>query len=188
MDRQVEHRIHRRKDNAQGDDDPAVRGVERAKITPGTAPDSEYQRRARDPEPRHAERFDPREQQNCERGTKIVEDRAGDEIKMRWNAIGAERARGSERWPRQSRRGAVHRAILTAAAGHGYRKRNNSGRSSLHNEGKREQSLSTLGTARRSAKRPASRPAAGRSARQRIGARPTHRNVRPGGEGARDAS
>jgi hypothetical protein len=82
VDRGVEARVHRREDGAHARHQPVCGRVGRSERSPGPAPCSQDDRRARDSQPRDAQRFDPREEQDGEGGSEVVEDRAPDEVRV----------------------------------------------------------------------------------------------------------
>jgi hypothetical protein len=78
---QVEQRVHHGQDGAQAREDPALVGGRGTQHPPGPAPGREHDRRRRDPQPRHAQDVDPREQQHRERRPEVVEDRTDQEVR-----------------------------------------------------------------------------------------------------------
>ena len=82
VDRRVEADVHQRQDRAPGEQQPAPVAILRGVRAPRPAPQREDQRRGRDPQPRHAEHVDAREEQHGERGAEVVEDRADEEVQM----------------------------------------------------------------------------------------------------------
>src|SRR4026207_1112636 len=77
-------RRQRAKTRPPGADDRRLRvAVEGSELPRGSAPEGEDERRGGDAEPRDAEHVHPREEQDRERGAKVVEDRAPDEVGLR---------------------------------------------------------------------------------------------------------
>jgi hypothetical protein len=111
VDRQVEARVHRGEhDGEPGDRRPglAVGAAERA---PGTSPQGEDRGRADDAEPGDAQRVDPGEEENGERGSEIVEDRAHDEERVGRGGEGTACERTAQI---QRRRGERHLDMVAA--------------------------------------------------------------------------
>jgi hypothetical protein len=68
VDGQVEHAVHRRQHRRQPGHQPPPRPVQAPPHVPGPAPAGEHQRGRRDPQPRHPQHVDAREEQDREGG------------------------------------------------------------------------------------------------------------------------
>ena len=86
VDREVEAAVHQRQDAPPGQQQPPAAAIEAGERAPGAAPAREDQRGRDDAQPGHAEHVDAREQQHGERRAEVVEDRADDEVAVRWHA------------------------------------------------------------------------------------------------------
>jgi hypothetical protein len=85
-DGEIEAGVHQSQDDAHSDEQTTLSRFPRAKLTPGTPPDREDDRRAGDTQPRHPKHADVREEQHCEGGAEIVKDGAHDKIGVRRNS------------------------------------------------------------------------------------------------------
>jgi hypothetical protein len=83
VDRDVETGVHHREHGAPREQQALSRAIESLERATGAAPQGEYERRPRDPQPGHTEDLDAREEEHRERRSEVVEDRADDEVHVR---------------------------------------------------------------------------------------------------------
>src|SRR5262249_10821913 len=69
--------------------------------TPGAPPERKHGAGTRYPQPGDADRLDPCEEKHGERGAQVVEDRAADEVELRWSP---QNSRAEHRAPARRRR------------------------------------------------------------------------------------
>ena len=111
FDRKVEARVHGGEDDCEVDDGLSVGALCGGERAPRSSPEGEDRRGARDPKPGDTEWLDPGEEQDGERRTEVVEDRAPHEEHLRRRSGRAARDRLTNVAPRPYRQ---HAGIVAA--------------------------------------------------------------------------